>query len=128
MCEPLSRSATRRSWIFCRCSPNSALVPKKVSRTKSCITGDPAPPIEDMRDSISRYPKLACQLRGAHFQCLELLGEMLAGMNCMARVGFPLVIIDHFNIHRTVCALWPFKANSPLVVYSNTVLSRPVAL
>src|ERR1700681_1169807 len=44
-----------------------------------------------MCNPIRRHLKLTCQLRRAHLKCLELLGEMLAGMKCLTRHKAPLL-------------------------------------
>jgi hypothetical protein len=42
-------------------------------------------PLIAMGDPIGRYLQLTCQLRRTHLKCCELLGEALAGVNCITR-------------------------------------------
>src|SRR6188474_372908 len=58
---------------------------KEVSQTQRRIARYCTLSVEDMRDPICRYLELTCQLRRAHLERLELLGEMFARMNYLTR-------------------------------------------
>src|SRR5688572_32752104 len=58
---------------------------EEVPQAQRRIPGDRTLTVEDMRDPIRGNLELTCQLCCAHLECLKLLGEVLAGMNCVTR-------------------------------------------
>src|SRR5262249_23927881 len=55
---------------------------EEVSQPQRRISGDRTLAVEDMCDPVGRHFQLPRQSRGTHPECLELLGKMLARVNC----------------------------------------------
>jgi len=60
---------------------------EEVSEAQSCVAGNAARPIQDLRDAVGGYANLARQFGGAHIERLQFFSEMLTRMNCRDRHG-----------------------------------------
>src|SRR5258707_6948406 len=62
------------------------------------IPRDRALSVENAGNAVGRHSESATEFRRTQIQLLELLGEMLARMNCRARHGSSSVIVDYFDV------------------------------
>src|SRR5262245_17917717 len=60
---------------------------EEMAEAQGGIAGNGALPIEDPGDTVGWHLQLARELGGAHVERPQLLGELLAGMNCKACHG-----------------------------------------
>src|SRR5208282_3148370 len=102
---------------------------KPVAKTQRGVRRDTALAIDDSGDPIDRYVNLPRQLRCRNVEFSQLFGKMLAGVNRGARHGMPpLVVISDLDIDRAGRSFGPFKANPPLVIDADAVLSLAVTI
>jgi hypothetical protein len=71
---------------------------KEMSQTQRRVASDGPPPIQDFGDAIGWNPQLPRQLRSAHSQRAELLGQVFPGMNCSPCHGTLLMVINNLHI------------------------------
>ena len=69
--------------------PEFGAGPEEMRQAKRTVSGNRALPVQDSGDPVGRHLELPAKLGSAHAEFLELLGEMLAGMNCTACHGVP---------------------------------------
>src|SRR4029450_1349758 len=113
--------------------------------SKRGVSGYSALAIDEFGHPIGRHTDTPRELSSAHIKGLQLLRQVLAGVNCDAWHGSPIrgrvrvqvrvrmrvcesMVVDYLNIHRTIATLRPFKADAPSVVDADAVLSFAVAL
>src|SRR4029077_6081022 len=99
-----------------------------MGQAQSRVAGDTAASIEDLGDAVGRHLELPREFGGAHPQLAELRGQMFPGMYCSYCHGMLLMVINNFYVRRTGRTVSPLKANPPLVINADTVLSFSISL
>jgi hypothetical protein len=102
--------------------------PEKMGESKSGITSDSPPPIQDFRDTIRGHIELPGKFSCAHAEFLKLFRQMFSRVNRTdCHDGSPNGNQQSLRLMDQTFR-WPLKADSPLVVDADAVLTLPVTL